>query len=97
MTFEKFLPIFKEFYNRTVSSQFDEWGYHYPLTLKFLTEAFQQENSNLSIEIIESYILKVCDKFESYTEKFGHKLHISTASSCNNNKAIIYIYLSSPI
>ena len=67
MTFEEFLPIFKELYNRTVSSQFDEWGYHYPLTLNFLTEAFQQENSSLSIEIIESY-----------TKKFGSVTHINS-------------------
>ena len=78
MTFEEFLPIFKELYNRTVSSQFDEWGYHYPLTLKFLTKTFQQENSSLSIKIIESYILKVCDKFESYTEKFGPVTYINS-------------------
>lgn len=78
MKFEEFLPKFKEFYNRTVSSQFDESGYYYPLTLKFLTEAFQQENSNLSIKIIESYIFKVCDKFESYTEKFGPVTYINS-------------------
>ena len=67
MTFEEFLPIFKELYNRTVSSQFDEWGYHYPLTLKFLTKTFQQETSSLSIEIIESY-----------TKKFGSVTHINS-------------------
>lgn len=78
MTFEEFLPIFKELYNRTVSYQFDEWGYHYPLTLKFLTKTFQQENSSLSIEIIESYILKACDEFESYTKKFGSVTHINS-------------------
>ena len=78
MTFEEFLPIFKEFYNRTVSSQFDEWGYHFPLTLKFLTETFQEENSSLSIEVIEAYILKVCDEFESYTKKFGPVTHINS-------------------
>ena len=78
MTFEEFLPIFKEFYNRTVSLQFDEWGYHCPLTLSFLTETFQQENFSLSIEIIESYILKVCDEFESYTQKIGPVTLISS-------------------
>lgn len=86
MTFEKFLLIFKEIYNRTVSSQFDEYGYHYPLNLNFLTETFQQENSSLSIKSIEFYILKVCDKFESCTKDTG-RLNASPASNYSTSRS----------
>ena len=75
---KNFYRYLKNFITAQYHLNLIEWGYYYPLTLKFLTETFQQENSSLSIKIIEAYILKVCDKFESYTKKFGPVTHINS-------------------
>ena len=77
MKFEEFLPVFKEFYPRATLIYLKEWGRHlsfpltldsYELTLDFLVETFKKENPEVDTEIIKDYIIKACDKMESYRE-----------------------------
>lgn len=103
MTFEKFLPIFKEFYPRAVSIQLKEWGRHlsypltldsYELTLDFLVETFKQENPEIGTEIIKDYIIKACDTMESYRENNSPIIRINNIKPQENVKMKMFLNIA---